>query len=107
MYFLERESLGSDWRYIVTAKQQPTAPPAAAKAEAKEEAAPKPPTVGPKREAKEKISSEKAEGHRDWNSSEYEDTINSGGKKEMKALIFHKMDTEEISDRYVALLRLL
>ncbi|GJW39572.1 hypothetical protein Tco_0065417 [Tanacetum coccineum] len=49
------------------------------------------------------ISSEKAEGHGDWNSPEYEDTANSGGKKEMKALIFHKMDTEEISDRYVAL----
>ncbi|GJR49654.1 hypothetical protein Tco_1400175 [Tanacetum coccineum] len=48
------------------------------------------------------ISSEKAEGHRDWNSPEYEDTANSGGKKETKALIFHKMDTEEISDRYVA-----
>ncbi|GJX39584.1 hypothetical protein Tco_0252887 [Tanacetum coccineum] len=48
------------------------------------------------------ISSEKAEGHGDWNSLEYQDTTNSGAKKEMKALIFHKMDTEEISDRYVA-----
>ncbi|GJT42404.1 hypothetical protein Tco_0951119 [Tanacetum coccineum] len=52
------------------------------------------------------ISSEKAEGHKDWNSPEYDDTANSGGKKEMKALMFHKMDTEEISDKYVALLRL-
>ncbi|GJX51744.1 hypothetical protein Tco_0278589 [Tanacetum coccineum] len=43
------------------------------------------------------ISSEKAEGHGDWNSPEHEDTSNSEGKKEMKALIFHKMDTEEIS----------
>ncbi|GKA86561.1 retrovirus-related pol polyprotein from transposon TNT 1-94 [Tanacetum coccineum] len=48
------------------------------------------------------ISSEKAKDHGDWNSSKYEDTTNSGGKKEMKALIFHKMDTEEISDIYVA-----
>ncbi|GJX32876.1 hypothetical protein Tco_0242731 [Tanacetum coccineum] len=48
------------------------------------------------------ISSEKAEGHGDWNSPKYQDTANSRGKKEMKALIFHKMDSEEISDRYVA-----
>nr|GEV73564.1 hypothetical protein [Tanacetum cinerariifolium] len=48
------------------------------------------------------ISSEKVEGHRDWNSLEYQDTANSRGKKEIKALIFHKIDTEEISDRYVA-----
>ncbi|GKD20559.1 hypothetical protein Tco_1222262 [Tanacetum coccineum] len=48
------------------------------------------------------ISSDKAEGHGDWNSLEYEDTTNSGGKKETKAIFFHKMDTEEVSDRYVA-----
>ncbi|GJU20333.1 hypothetical protein Tco_1153675 [Tanacetum coccineum] len=48
------------------------------------------------------ISSEKVKGPGDWNSSEYEDTANSGGKNNMKALIFHKIDTEEISDRYVA-----
>ncbi|GJZ29580.1 ribonuclease H-like domain-containing protein [Tanacetum coccineum] len=47
------------------------------------------------------ISSEKAEGHGDWNSPEYQDTTNSGGKK-TKAIIFHKMDSEEVSDRYVA-----
>ncbi|GJQ99769.1 hypothetical protein Tco_0522754 [Tanacetum coccineum] len=41
-------------------------------------------------------------GRGDWNSPEYEDTSNRGGKKEMKALIFHKMDTKENSDRYVA-----
>nr|GEW55078.1 hypothetical protein [Tanacetum cinerariifolium] len=49
------------------------------------------------------ISSEKAKGHRDWNSPKYHDTTNSRGKKEMKALIFHKIDTKVISDRYVAL----
>nr|GEY16347.1 hypothetical protein [Tanacetum cinerariifolium] len=48
------------------------------------------------------ISSEKAEGHGDWNSLEYQDTANSRGKKETKAMVFHKMDTEEISDRYMA-----
>ncbi|GJX56723.1 hypothetical protein Tco_0286620 [Tanacetum coccineum] len=48
------------------------------------------------------ISSDKAEGHGDWNSPEYQDTTNSGGKKETKAIVFHKMDTEEVSDRYVA-----
>nr|GEZ92594.1 hypothetical protein [Tanacetum cinerariifolium] len=30
------------------------------------------------------------------------DTANSGGKKETKAIIFHKIMTEEINDRYVA-----
>ncbi|GJY76243.1 hypothetical protein Tco_0481359 [Tanacetum coccineum] len=48
------------------------------------------------------ISSDKAEGHGDWNSPEFLDTANSGGKKETKAMVFHKMDTEEISDRFVA-----
>ncbi|GJW58783.1 hypothetical protein Tco_0105514 [Tanacetum coccineum] len=48
------------------------------------------------------LSSEKAEGHRDWNSPEYQDTSNSGGKKETKAFIFHKIETDEASDRYVA-----
>ncbi|GJS84687.1 hypothetical protein Tco_0751228 [Tanacetum coccineum] len=48
------------------------------------------------------ISSDKAEGHGDWNSPEYLDTTNSGGKKETKAMFFHKMETKEISDRFVA-----
>ncbi|GJU73887.1 hypothetical protein Tco_1265292 [Tanacetum coccineum] len=48
------------------------------------------------------ISSDKVEGSRDWNSSEFQDTANSGGKKETKAMVFHQMDTEEISDRFVA-----
>nr|GEX75885.1 hypothetical protein [Tanacetum cinerariifolium] len=48
------------------------------------------------------ISSEKAEGHGDWNSLEYQDTAYSGGKKETKAISFHKMDTEEVNDRYMA-----
>ncbi|GJR38399.1 hypothetical protein Tco_1214083 [Tanacetum coccineum] len=47
-------------------------------------------------------SSDKAEGHGDWNSLEYLDTSNSGGKKETKTMVFHKMETEEISDRFVA-----
>nr|GEY41848.1 hypothetical protein [Tanacetum cinerariifolium] len=49
-----------------------------------------------------KISSDKVEGHGDWSCPEYLDTANSGGKKETKAMIFHKIDTEEISDRFVA-----
>ncbi|GKE78028.1 hypothetical protein Tco_1544148, partial [Tanacetum coccineum] len=48
------------------------------------------------------ISSDKAEGHGDWNSLEYLDTTDSGGKKETKAMVFHKMETEEISDRFMA-----
>nr|GEV64701.1 hypothetical protein [Tanacetum cinerariifolium] len=47
------------------------------------------------------LSSEKAEGHGDWNSAEYQDTTNSRGKKETKAFTFHKMKTEEANDRYV------
>ncbi|GJX89696.1 hypothetical protein Tco_0341710, partial [Tanacetum coccineum] len=48
------------------------------------------------------ISSDKAEGQGDWNSPEYQDTANSGEKKETKPMFFHKMDTKEVSDRYVA-----
>ncbi|GKD45499.1 hypothetical protein Tco_1270144, partial [Tanacetum coccineum] len=36
------------------------------------------------------------------NSPEYQDIVNSGGKKETKAMVFRKMDTEEVSDRFVA-----
>ncbi|GKD85387.1 hypothetical protein Tco_1356541, partial [Tanacetum coccineum] len=52
------------------------------------------------------ISSDKGEGHGDWNSLEFQDTTNSGGEKETKAVVFHKMETEEISDRFVAPLKL-
>ncbi|GJT08526.1 agenet domain-containing protein [Tanacetum coccineum] len=45
------------------------------------------------------ISSDKIEGSGDWNSSEFKDTANSGQKK---AMIFYQMDTEEVSDRFVA-----
>ncbi|GKC37089.1 hypothetical protein Tco_1049473, partial [Tanacetum coccineum] len=49
-----------------------------------------------------KISSDKGEGHGDWNSPEFQDTSNSGGKKEANAMVFHKMETEEISERFLA-----
>ncbi|GKA94599.1 retrovirus-related pol polyprotein from transposon TNT 1-94 [Tanacetum coccineum] len=49
-----------------------------------------------------KISSDRNEGSGDWDSPEYKDTTGSGGKKEPEALVFHKMDTEEDSDRYIA-----
>ncbi|GKD32799.1 hypothetical protein Tco_1248308 [Tanacetum coccineum] len=45
------------------------------------------------------ISSDKVEGSRDWNSLEFQDTANSGQKK---AMVFYQMDTEEVSDRFVA-----
>ncbi|GKB58102.1 hypothetical protein Tco_0914288 [Tanacetum coccineum] len=48
------------------------------------------------------ISSDKVEGSGDWNSPEFKDTANSGQKKEMKAMVFHQMDTEEVSDRFMA-----
>ncbi|GJW59565.1 hypothetical protein Tco_0108900, partial [Tanacetum coccineum] len=48
------------------------------------------------------ISSDRNEGSGDWDSPEYKDTAESGGKKEPEALVFHKMYTEENSDRYIA-----
>nr|GEX06927.1 hypothetical protein [Tanacetum cinerariifolium] len=36
------------------------------------------------------------------NTLECQDTTNSGGKKETKAMVFHKMDTEEVSDIFMA-----
>ncbi|GJY07004.1 hypothetical protein Tco_0374058 [Tanacetum coccineum] len=48
------------------------------------------------------ISSDKGKGHGEWNSPEFQDIANNGGKKEAKAMVFHKMKTEEISNRFVA-----
>ncbi|GJQ94329.1 hypothetical protein Tco_0005468 [Tanacetum coccineum] len=45
------------------------------------------------------ISSDKVEGSGDWNSSEFQDTANSGQKK---AMVFYQMETKEVSDRFVA-----
>ncbi|GJT99361.1 hypothetical protein Tco_1109700 [Tanacetum coccineum] len=38
----------------------------------------------------------------DWNSLEYQDTTISIGKKVMNALNFYRMETDEISERYIA-----
>ncbi|GJT65310.1 hypothetical protein Tco_1016790 [Tanacetum coccineum] len=48
------------------------------------------------------ISSDKVEGSGDWNSSEYQDTAICKGKKVMNALSFYRMETDEISERYIA-----
>ncbi|GKA27166.1 agenet domain-containing protein [Tanacetum coccineum] len=48
------------------------------------------------------ISSDKVEGSREWDSPEIQDTANSGQLKKAKAMVFHQMDTEEVSDRFVA-----
>ncbi|GKC24864.1 hypothetical protein Tco_1027014, partial [Tanacetum coccineum] len=48
------------------------------------------------------ISSDKVEGSGDWNSPEYQDTSISKGKKVMNALSFYRMETDEISERYIA-----
>ncbi|GKD92207.1 hypothetical protein Tco_1372044, partial [Tanacetum coccineum] len=45
------------------------------------------------------ISSDKVKGSRDWNCLEFQDTANSGQKK---AMVFYQLDTEEVSDRFVA-----
>nr|GEX80946.1 hypothetical protein [Tanacetum cinerariifolium] len=47
------------------------------------------------------ISSNKAEGSGDWNSPEYQDTTGSKGKKVMNALSFYKIETDEVSERYI------
>nr|GEV15795.1 hypothetical protein [Tanacetum cinerariifolium] len=49
------------------------------------------------------IGPNKVEGLRDWNSSEYQDTTGSKGKKVMNALSFYKTETNEVSERYIAL----
>nr|GEZ35196.1 hypothetical protein [Tanacetum cinerariifolium] len=48
------------------------------------------------------ISSDKAEGSRDWNSPEYQDTAVSKGKKVVNILSFYRMETDEIRERYIA-----
>nr|GEW79458.1 hypothetical protein [Tanacetum cinerariifolium] len=48
------------------------------------------------------ISSDKVEVSGDWNSLEFQNTANSVKNKETKAMVFHQMDTEEVSDRFVA-----
>nr|GEY42357.1 hypothetical protein [Tanacetum cinerariifolium] len=48
------------------------------------------------------ILSDKVEGYEEWNSPELHDTANSGEKKETNAMVFYQMDTEEVSDRFVA-----
>nr|GEW69536.1 hypothetical protein [Tanacetum cinerariifolium] len=48
------------------------------------------------------ISSNKVEGSGDWNSLEYQDTTGSKGKKVTNELSFYKMETDEVSERYIA-----
>ncbi|GJW27941.1 hypothetical protein Tco_0044816, partial [Tanacetum coccineum] len=48
------------------------------------------------------ISSVKVKGSGDWNSPEYQDTAGSKGKKVTEALSFYKMETDEVSERYIA-----
>nr|GEU62685.1 hypothetical protein [Tanacetum cinerariifolium] len=48
------------------------------------------------------ILSDKVKGYRDWNSSESQDTANSGKKKETKAMVFYHTETKEVSNRIVA-----
>nr|GEV40568.1 hypothetical protein [Tanacetum cinerariifolium] len=48
------------------------------------------------------ISSDKVKGSEDWNFPKFQDTANSGKKKETKAMVFYQIETEEVSDRFVA-----
>ncbi|GJU31882.1 retrovirus-related pol polyprotein from transposon TNT 1-94 [Tanacetum coccineum] len=47
------------------------------------------------------IASEKVKGHGDWDAPEYTDTAGSKEKKVTKALSFYKMETDEVSERYI------
>nr|GEW38148.1 hybrid signal transduction histidine kinase M-like [Tanacetum cinerariifolium] len=46
--------------------------------------------------------SEKVEGHGDWDAPKYTDTSSSKEKKVIKALSFYKIETDEVSERYIA-----
>ncbi|GKE81237.1 hypothetical protein Tco_1551237 [Tanacetum coccineum] len=48
------------------------------------------------------ISSDKAEGSRNWNSSKYQDTAVSKGNEVINGLSFYRMETDKISERYIA-----
>ncbi|GKA67652.1 retrotransposon ORF1 [Tanacetum coccineum] len=48
------------------------------------------------------ISSDKIEGSGDWDSPEYQDTASSIGKKVVNTFSFYRMETDEISERYIA-----
>ncbi|GJW01931.1 hypothetical protein Tco_1560787 [Tanacetum coccineum] len=48
------------------------------------------------------ISSDKVEGSGDWNSPEYQDMAGSKRKKVTKALSFYRMETDEVSEPYIA-----
>ncbi|GJR77682.1 hypothetical protein Tco_0090047 [Tanacetum coccineum] len=47
--------------------------------------------------------SEKVEGHGDWDAPAYTDIASSKEKKVTKALSFYKMETGEVSERYIVL----
>nr|GEW98947.1 hypothetical protein [Tanacetum cinerariifolium] len=47
-------------------------------------------------------SSEKVEGHGDWDAPEYTDTAGSKEKKVTKALSFNKVEMKKVSKRYIA-----
>ncbi|GKA28528.1 putative reverse transcriptase domain-containing protein [Tanacetum coccineum] len=48
------------------------------------------------------ISSDKVEGSGYWNSPEYQDTTSSKGKEVTKEHSFYRMETNEVSERYIA-----
>nr|GEV66972.1 putative reverse transcriptase domain-containing protein [Tanacetum cinerariifolium] len=47
------------------------------------------------------ISSDKVKGSGDWNSPEYQDMVVIKGKKVINTLSFYRMETDEISERYI------
>ncbi|GJZ44476.1 hypothetical protein Tco_0591731 [Tanacetum coccineum] len=48
------------------------------------------------------ISNEKSEWNNDWSTPKYRDTAISENKRVRKVFTFYKMETDEISDRYIA-----
>nr|GEV35698.1 hypothetical protein [Tanacetum cinerariifolium] len=47
------------------------------------------------------LLSDKIESEGNWDGPEYQDTTDSGKRKEVKAFTFHRMETEEVSERYI------
>nr|GEV78763.1 hypothetical protein [Tanacetum cinerariifolium] len=44
---------------------------------------------------------DKIESEGNWDGPEYQDIADSGKRKEVKALTFHRMETEEVCERYI------
>ncbi|GJV69384.1 hypothetical protein Tco_1484893 [Tanacetum coccineum] len=47
------------------------------------------------------LLNDRIESEGNWDGSEYQNTTDSGKRREVKAFTFHRMETEEVSERYI------